>query len=224
VSAEERSGGRPWTRDEALLADFRAGMHSSKIARKYGLNRNTVTKIAKDAGITRRPPRKEMARHYPCIDCGKQDAFRPNTRCPACMTIHKRAYNADRGHPERTTPAPRPQDDPDLPPYGTMILDDDRVQCHVCGRFFRSLASHIRRHGLSPDQYREHYEISTSSSLLSPVTRQRFRDNAIRRNLAALGTPIPEGGIPGRQPGQRSNLGARINVSDGIASTQREDT
>lgn len=42
-------------------------------------------------------------------------------------------------------------------PYGQLVRDPTtgRVCCHLCGRWFRSLGSHLRRHGLSATSYRE---------------------------------------------------------------------
>jgi hypothetical protein len=43
-------------------------------------------------------------------------------------------------------------------PVGELPYDphEDRVQCHLCGRWFRALApGHLRRHDLTADEYRE---------------------------------------------------------------------
>jgi predicted transcriptional regulator len=31
---------------------------------------------------------------------------------------------------------------------------EDKVQCHLCGRWYRQLGVHLRRHGLTADEYR----------------------------------------------------------------------
>lgn len=42
-------------------------------------------------------------------------------------------------------------------PYGQLVRDPEtaRVCCHLCGRWFRSLGSHLRRHGYTAAGYRE---------------------------------------------------------------------
>lgn len=49
-------------------------------------------------------------------------------------------------------PAPTVDAQPDaaLPPRGTIVfsVDGTRVQCHCCGRWLRSLNTHLRMHGL----------------------------------------------------------------------------
>jgi len=85
---------------------------------------------------------------------------------------------AARGHPERTPVAPIPQDRPDLPPLGVLITDDDgsRVQCHECGNWYVSLASHIRRHGYRDHTaYREQYALAQTLALVAPELSQRLR-------------------------------------------------
>lgn len=42
-------------------------------------------------------------------------------------------------------------------PYGQLVRDPGtgRVCCHLCGRWFRSVSSHVRRHGYTAESYRE---------------------------------------------------------------------
>jgi hypothetical protein len=52
-------------------------------------------------------------------------------------------------------------------PYGRLVRDPDsgRVCCHLCGRWFRSLGSHLRRHGLSAAGYRQAMGLCRTRSL-----------------------------------------------------------
>jgi predicted transcriptional regulator len=73
-------------------------------------------------------------------------------------------------------------------PRGELRVDaeDARVQCHVCGRWFRALASaHVwRAHGLSADAYRELVGLRPRHPLwapdLSAAHSQRFRERLER--------------------------------------------
>jgi hypothetical protein len=73
-------------------------------------------------------------------------------------------------------------------PRGELRVDgeDGRVQCHLCGRWFRALAStHVwRAHGLSADDYRELVGLRPRHPLwapdLSAAHAQRFRERLER--------------------------------------------
>jgi hypothetical protein len=55
--------------------------------------------------------------------------------------------------------------------------DEDRLLCHLCGGWFRSLASHARRaHSLSANDYRELAGLNRQTHLLSPGMRSRLRE------------------------------------------------
>ena len=95
-------------------------------------------------------------------------------------------------------PRPIPQTGrPELPPLGIMIYDDDgaRVQCHVCGAFYRRVGTHSRmNHGISPDSYRERFGLGSTQSLDSPAFQAQNRALAIKhgkgqRSIADYGQP-----------------------------------
>ncbi len=44
---------------DAVLVDVRAGMLYKDIAKKHGISQTTAGRIARDAGIVRKPPAKE---------------------------------------------------------------------------------------------------------------------------------------------------------------------
>jgi len=53
--------------------------------------------------------------------------------------------------------------------------NEDKVQCHICGRWFRSLATHVnRRHGWSADDYREEFGLNRGQSLICEGMRQKL--------------------------------------------------
>ncbi|RAJ32046.1 MucR family transcriptional regulator [Kitasatospora sp. SolWspMP-SS2h] len=69
------------------------------------------------------------------------------------------------------------------PDFGVLVRDEgaDRVVCHVCGRGFRALGSHLRAHGLSAAEYRTRYGLRRRRSLSS---RELNRSRSTRQTAA----------------------------------------
>ncbi len=60
---------------------------------------------------------------------------------------------------------------------GILSYDEieDKVQCHICGRWFRSVASHVNKsHGWSADDYREEFGLNKGQSLICEGTREKL--------------------------------------------------
>ena len=55
---------------------------------------------------------------------------------------------------------------------GEMAYDDDRVQCHLCGRWFKWVGgSHLwQGHEWSLDEYRETFQLLRTMTTASPAT------------------------------------------------------
>jgi lambda repressor-like predicted transcriptional regulator len=78
-------------------------------------------------------------------------------------------------------------------PVGELLTDGDRVCCHLCGKWFLSVASHLRYHGWSKKDYVAAFGLELGNPLSGPATRKRrsealnARDAepAIRRARAA---------------------------------------
>lgn len=58
-------------------------------------------------------------------------------------------------------------------PIGRMLVDGDRVCCHLCGRWFLSVASHLPYHGWTKDAYVEAFGLERSNPLSGEATRKR---------------------------------------------------
>jgi AraC-like DNA-binding protein len=58
-------------------------------------------------------------------------------------------------------------------PTGTVIREGDRVLCHLCGRWFRSVIAHLRSHGWDHVSYRQQFGLERGESLEGTSTRQR---------------------------------------------------
>ncbi len=60
---------------------------------------------------------------------------------------------------------------------GVLIDDGEKVQCHICGQYFRALGSHIRNsHGIRAAEYKETFGLNRGQSIISEKTRERIRE------------------------------------------------
>lgn len=85
--------------------------------------------------------------------------------------------------PQERTNDGSTEDAPLFGQLGVLAVDEleDKVQCHVCGRWYRFLATHVRRaHQVSADEYREAFELAAGHGLVSPGFAARLRDHALR--------------------------------------------
>jgi len=106
--------------------------------------------------------------------------------------------------------------------YGVVLHnpEEDLVQCHICGLWFRSLGGHIRFHGYTASSYREDFELSKSIPLVCLDLSEIFRETAIKYQLfESIENPMYF------QKGHRSNntrtLGAQHSASSANRSEER---
>lgn len=148
---------------------------------------------------------------------------RTKSRKPTNETPQQRKARLARitAHHALYRPSPQPIDRDGLPPLGVMRVSEDgtRVQCHVCGRWLKSLNAHLQRHDMDAVEYKATFELSRGASLLPPATQQRYRDAAIARGQGNLGrlyldviNAQPSLQI-GRPRGVPTRLGSRIVAS-----------
>lgn len=59
----------------------------------------------------------------------------------------------------------------------------DKIQCHICGKFFRSLngSGHLRLHSTTNDEYKKQFEIARTVALVSESTREKQLQNFMNR-------------------------------------------
>ncbi|MFL5860654.1 MAG: hypothetical protein ACJ780_07730 [Solirubrobacteraceae bacterium] len=64
-----------------------------------------------------------------------------------------------------------------------MRYDDDRVQCHLCGRWLRLVGgSHLTRtHGWSLDEYRNAFHLFATTTTAAPETSALMRAHLLQR-------------------------------------------
>lgn len=102
-------------------------------------------------------------------------------------------------------------------PYAELAVDQEtlRLCCHLCGKWFVSLGSHVRAHGYTADSYRHTMGLCRSTALTSAALSASIagrqaagyrRDPQVRENLregrAARKTPPVSSAVIG-EPAQR---------------------
>jgi ribosome-binding protein aMBF1 (putative translation factor) len=65
---------------------------------------------------------------------------------------------------------------------GVLADDGERAQCHLCGDFFGNLGGHVSQvHGVTPDEYKERFELKASTGLHGPALKELRRQQAAAR-------------------------------------------
>ncbi|MCS7475512.1 MucR family transcriptional regulator [Umezawaea endophytica] len=72
----------------------------------------------------------------------------------------------------------------DHAPIGSVVHDGDRVLCHLCGHWFRSVLAHLRAHGVDEPAYRREFGLERNAPLEGETTR-RLRADSLRRRRAS---------------------------------------
>lgn len=91
-----------------------------------------------------------------------------------------------RPRPARTVRAVKavlPDGTPAYAPVGVVVRDGERVMCHLCGRWFRSVVAHLRSHGWDHLAYRTAFGLQRGEPLEGVDTRSR-RATAMRARRA----------------------------------------
>ncbi|MGN6171972.1 MAG: MucR family transcriptional regulator [Streptosporangiaceae bacterium] len=89
-------------------------------------------------------------------------------------------------------------------PIGEVVIDDELVICHLCGRSLRSVTAHLRVHGWTPGAYREAFGLERGQSLEGPATR-KLRAAAFTSRLV-FEPAVREGSAAGRQRARDGRL------------------
>lgn len=75
--------------------------------------------------------------------------------------------------------------------YGAILgsLDGEHIQCHVCGKLFASVSAHARqKHKITITEYREIYQLSRTTVLVSESERIRMK----KRTMEWLNSMSPK--------------------------------
>ncbi|GAA4399463.1 hypothetical protein GCM10023147_36860 [Tsukamurella soli] len=79
---------------------------------------------------------------------------------------------------------------------GHLVDDGTRLQCHVCGLWFRALGLHVRRHGMSSDGYRAAFGLADDVSLSSEDVTIRAVDGRHGRGRPVCDEALAGAGYP----------------------------
>lgn len=110
-------------------------------------------------------------------------------------------------------------------PPGTLTREDEtgRLCCHLCGRWFRSLGSHVRAHGHTAETYREAMGLCrtralTGAALSAAISARKARkaqehacDPEVRSRLA-----------PGQQDARTGALAERARAAEAMGGVRPE--
>ncbi|AHY48418.1 ROS/MUCR transcriptional regulator protein (plasmid) [Rubrobacter radiotolerans] len=59
---------------------------------------------------------------------------------------------------------------------GVLASDGERVQCHVCGRWYAHLGAHVRmKHDMEADEYKREFGLMSKTGLISPELAEKRR-------------------------------------------------
>lgn len=115
-----------------------------------------------------------VAVHFPNRRSGRAGGNKP-----------EHAFRADR-HAERARARRKVMAGfPILEPFRSKqdvdrYLGQPKIQCLLCGKWYKRLAGHLRIHEISEDEYRERYRIPWSAGLLGTEAWQKYSASAHR--------------------------------------------
>jgi hypothetical protein len=89
-------------------------------------------------------------------------------------------------------------------PIGEVVIDNELVICHLCGRSLRSVTAHLRVHGWTADAYRETFGLERGQPLEGPGTR-KLRAAAFTSRLV-FEPAVREGSAAGRERARNGQL------------------
>jgi hypothetical protein len=84
-------------------------------------------------------------------------------------------------------------------PIGEMQSDGERMQCHLCGRWYKMVGGNhlLAAHGWTTAEYREAFLLNLTASTIGPATRELKRDSMLEQiAIGVRGFPLPKGGRP----------------------------
>lgn len=78
--------------------------------------------------------------------------------------------------------------------YGTLAMSDDKefVQCHICGNLYANLSMHLRKHKIKGKRYKEIYQLSAGTRLISETERERMQRQTVKKGYSQLPDHLKE--------------------------------
>lgn len=88
--------------------------------------------------------------------------------------------------------------------WGVLTIAEERLVCHICGRSYRSLGSHVaRKHGLLADEYRTLFGLRAKTTLWAADLKAQGRE----LHLPVLSRYWGKGGVAQMTPEEHSRQG-----------------
>lgn len=107
-------------------------------------------------------------------------------------------------------------------PPGTLTRDAEtgRLCCHLCGRWFRSLGSHVRAHGHTAETYRESMGLCRTRALTEPALSAAI---SVRNAQAHASDPKVRSRLaPGQQAARTGALAERARAAEVVGGARPE--
>ena len=116
---------------------------------------------------------------------------------------------------------------------GVLAYDpvEDKVQCHMCGRWFVLLDPHLRwKHNLTSDEYREDFELNRTQPLCTPSLSEKHSRHFVAQGLVGkhlcftLSSDFPHATgrrLQGRINFSRARTGLRLHMTEKRKQAQR---
>ena len=142
-----------------------------------------------------------------CSKCGKliSDKIYPNETCQACYNYYHKGGT----------------DNP-LPPLGKVEYDSrGYVVCHICGRAYKRLGSHIKEsHGMSIAEYKAKFELCNNAKTTERNYSEHMHNLAYKYDMP---NRLQITGYPTRiKKGQRDmRLGKKVRLQECIDKSER---
>ena len=141
-----------------------------------------------------------------CSECGKTvSRLYPGNTCQGCYNYFRNGGTINK------------------PPNRGEIAYDNRgfVICHVCGRAYRRLGSHIREsHGITISEYKEIFGLCNNSRTTEANYSQYMRDLAYKNNMPALLIKVGESTRIKRGEKDR-RLGKKVRLQECLSRAKR---
>jgi hypothetical protein len=146
--------------------------------------------------------------------------------CDNCW-LCKRGRCCRKDLPDYKPPEPGDWESPYFGEMGVLCEIDGKVECHCCGKFYRSLHSHVfRSHGLWPDEYKVLFGLNASCNLISSETESKLREHikvllAEGKLVLRQGVPLTPEQLSAMLQGRKHSLQAKRNLT--VAARKRAE-
>jgi len=119
-----------------------------------------------------------------------------------------------------------------LPPNGLLAYDGNgKVQCHICGRWYKNLEAHTRQtHQIEASEYREEFGLNRLQPLCSPEISRRLGQSLRQTGLVGKHpwkepprSPPVKMRLQGRQNASKAATGSKKTLTERKLKAQREN-